>query len=150
MSHDLKSLNRFLWKTKVDVLFFTHLTDFHQKQQESEKKDRISGIKEINPRFGGFATAKGSQLKISAETLKKARLIFGDDIDLNKGPPETDSLKKRKLSGECSDPHNSKKVCLSNSEDPFKDDFVIDTQDLEMAERMAFERDKTIPLPVSW
>ena len=103
----------------------------------------------MNPRFGGFATAKGSQFKISAETLKKARLIFGDDIDLNKGPPEIDSLKKRKLSGECSDPHNSKKVCLSNSEDPFKDDFVIDTQDLEMAERMAFEKDKTIPLPVS-
>ena len=77
-------------------------------------------------------------------------MIFGDDIELNKGPPEVDSLKKRKLSGECSDPHNSKKVCLSNSEDPFKDDFVIDTQDLEMAEQMAFEKDKTIPLPVSW
>ena len=73
--------------------FFTHLTDFHQKQQESEKEDRISGIKEMNPRFGGFATAKGSQFKISAETMKKARLIFGDDIELNKGPPEVDSLK---------------------------------------------------------
>ena len=100
----------------------------------------------MNPRFGGFATAKGSQFKISAETMKKARLIFGDDIELNKGPTEVDSLKKRKLSGECSDPHNSKKVCLSNSEDPFKDDFVIDTQDLEMAERMAYEKDKKLPV----
>ena len=42
-------------------------------------------MNDINPKLNGFTTAKGSQLKISPESLKKAKLIFDEEIGLEEG-----------------------------------------------------------------
>ena len=52
----------------------------------------------IHKKIVGFATAKGSLLKISNESLKKAKLIFGDDLGTSTDNEQP--IKKRKVSGD--------------------------------------------------
>ena len=59
----------------------------HQKycSEEIDKMNSILKMNDINPTLNGFTTAKGSQLKISPESLKKAKLIFDEEMRLEKG-----------------------------------------------------------------
>ena len=64
-------------------------------------------------------------------------------------PDQNNFIKKRRLSGSSETKQNSKKVCLSNSDDPFNDDFVIGTQDFEKSEELAFAKDAMMRKKVS-
>ena len=50
-----------------------------------DKRNKISNMSAVNPKLNGFTTAKGSQLKISTESLKKAKLIFDEEMALEPG-----------------------------------------------------------------